>query len=392
MAVVDSSGAIHCRACRRRYPAASIVKAMLLVAELRRLAAGGGQLTAGDRSLLGEMIRVSDNASATRIYLRVGDQGLYRLAAAMKMRGFGVNGHWGNAEITALDLARFFARIDRLTPAKYQDYARRLLSSVVHSQAWGIPEVSRPRWRTRFKGGWVSTPRGELLHQVARLQRGGRSVAIAVLTDGNPTHAYGRATLRGIAARLLGPTRASTSRVMGVRRGNGTLKVVAGGSDIIGSGPPQRFVVEIEQGLPIDTRAFAASVVRVLSDRRSWRATGVALRRVDRGPVSFRITLASPQTADRLCAPLRTNGRFSCFMRDRAVLNLRRWRHGAASYDRDRARYRAYMVNHEVGHALGHGHEMCTAPGRPAPVMMQQTKGTAPCRPNPWPAPDGAGA
>lgn len=196
-AVVDSVGTIHCRSCRRPYRAASLVKAMLLVAELRRLASGSGQLTAGARALTGAMIRVSDNASAMSIYLRVRDTGLYRLAEAARMRSFGVYGHWGNAEMTALDQARFFARIDRLIPAGYRGYARRLLSSVVASQAWGIPEVSRPRWRTAFKGGWVSTPRGELVHQVARLQRGARSIAIAVFTDGNPTHAYGRATIPG---------------------------------------------------------------------------------------------------------------------------------------------------------------------------------------------------
>jgi hypothetical protein len=384
-AVVGSSGRVQCHACRRRYRAASVVKAMLLVAELRRLAAGGGQLTAGDRALLGAMIRVSDNASALSVYLRVGDEGLYRLAGAARMRGFGVYGHWGNAEITALDQARLFARIDRLTPARYRGYARRLLSSVVASQAWGIPEVSTPRWRTAFKGGWVSTPRGELVHQVARLQRGERTMAIAVLTDRNPTHAYGRATVRGIAARLLGRASVATMGAPGVRRGNGRLKAVAGSSGVIGSGAPRRFLVEVEQGLGIDGRAFAASVVHILADRRSWRGTGVALRRVDRGPVSFRVALAGPRTADRLCAPLRTNGRFSCFLRGRAVLNLRRWRHGAGPYGRNRARYRAYMVNHEVGHALGHGHQGCAEAGRRAPVMMQQTKGTAPCKPNPWP-------
>jgi hypothetical protein len=43
------------------------------------------------------------------------------------------------------------------------------------------------------------------------------------------------------------------------------------------------------------------------------------------------------------------------------------------------------MVNHEVGHVLGRGHAFCPAAGAPAPVMVQQTKGVAPCRPNPWP-------
>jgi len=69
------------------------------------------------------------------------------------------------------------------------------------------------------------------------------------------------------------------------------------------------------------------------------------------------------------------------------VLNLARWVTGAPSYAGRLTEYRQYLVNHEVGHTLGRGHERCPGPGRPAPVMLQQTKGLAGCARNTWPYP-----
>ena len=168
--------------------------------------------------------------------------------------------------------------------------------------------------------------------------------------------------------------------------GEGELAVVSGSSAPLGWGPVWRFRVEVEKGLPIDPRAFAARVVDVLSAPRGWgRLRGIAFQRVESGPVSFTVALAGPALTDRLCAPLVTNGIFSCYMAERAVINFRRWMHGASSYGGDLAAYRVYSINHEVGHALGESHAFCAGAGRRAPVMMQQTKGVSPCRPHPWP-------
>jgi hypothetical protein len=162
----------------------------------------------------------------------------------------------------------------------------------------------------------------------------------------------------------------------------GRLVTVPGRSRVRGRGPPLRVAVEVEGGLHIDRVAFAERVVRILGDRRSW---GRSVRRVPGRRAGVRVALVRPATADRLCSPLRTNGIFSCAQGGRAVLNTRRWRRGAEAYRGSLGAYRVYMVNHEVGHLLGHGHVSCPAAGAPAPVMMQQTKGVAPCRPNPWP-------
>lgn len=183
-----------------RFGSASVSKAMLLVAYLRR--AGRRHLSATERALLRPMIVVSDNNAADAIYRQVGGTGLYAVARAAGMHKFSDVGHWANAQITAADQARFFLRIDRLVPAAHRSYARKLLSSIVDPQRWGIAVVARRhRLKAFFKGGW----RPGITHQVALLQRrhGGGRIALAVLTSGSPSDAYGHETIERIAARVL---------------------------------------------------------------------------------------------------------------------------------------------------------------------------------------------
>lgn len=192
-----------------------------------------------------------------------------------------------------------------------------------------------------------------------------------------------------------GPTTAAVHREPSpgsdryVNAGSTRLVVVAGTSRVYGSGPLRRYMVEVEAGIGEDPRAFAAFVERTLADRRSWGHAGaLSLQRVDSGPVAFRVTLASPATVDKYCAPLDTKGYTSCYDgRGRAMLNQARWETGVQFYADDLTTYRQYMVNHEVGHALGHGHQQCPAPGALAPSMQQQTLGLQGCRRNAWPYP-----
>ena len=164
-----------------------------------------------------------------------------------------------------------------------------------------------------------------------------------------------------------------------------------GRSPTVGTGPLRTYSVEVEEGIPIDPAAFAASVDATLADPRGWTAPGdVSLQRV--GPddrPGFRVRLATPGTVDAHCAPLQTNGIYSCRQGADVMINVRRWLQGAAESLLSLADYRHYVISHEVGHALGHGHVGCPGPGEVAPVMLQQTKGLDGCRPNPWPYPQG---
>jgi hypothetical protein len=168
--------------------------------------------------------------------------------------------------------------------------------------------------------------------------------------------------------------------------GSGKLTRVPGQTRAFGTGPLIRYRVEIEEGLPFDPAEVAKVVDETLSDPRSWAAAGRArFMRTDDDDVDLRIIVASPATTDELCEPLGTGGELSCRIDDRVALNAKRWAFGAEAFGDDVENYRHYLVNHEVGHALGEGHRDCGGEGELAPVMMQQTKGVGACLPNPWP-------
>jgi beta-lactamase class A len=179
----------------RQFPSASVLKAMLLVADLQR--------PHPDKSLLRPMITRSDNAAASRVLGIVGTKGLYKVAKRAHMTRFkAVTPVWGNSLVTASDQSRFFLHIDELMPARNRAYGMKLLASIVPSQRWGIGQVAPAGWRLYFKGGWGSGT-GRVDHQVALLTRGDDRVSIAMFTYGDGTHAYGKETLRGLAKRLL---------------------------------------------------------------------------------------------------------------------------------------------------------------------------------------------
>jgi hypothetical protein len=188
-----------------------------------------------------------------------------------------------------------------------------------------------------------------------------------------------------------------TPQVLGaetyVEQGAGTVSVVDGTSAVAGSGPLQRFVVEIEDGIGVDGATFAAAVEATLSDPRSWGGGGrMSFQRVGAAEAAasqyeFKVSLVSPGSMERYCPGVGTGGYTSCRYGERAVINLARWATAVPHYDGDIETYRHYVVNHEVGHALGNGHVGCPGPGQVAPVMLQQTLGLDGCVKNAWPYP-----
>ncbi|WP_341275012.1 DUF3152 domain-containing protein [Streptomyces kasugaensis] len=178
----------------------------------------------------------------------------------------------------------------------------------------------------------------------------------------------------------------------------GTFTTVGRDAKAPGRGQVLRYRVDIEDGLPLDGALFADAVHKTLNDDRSWAHDGRrTFQRVGSGHADFVITLASPGTTAVWCAKSgldTSEENVSCdsAATERVMINAYRWAEGATTYSRDELfAYRQMLINHEVGHRLGHNHEGCTKQGALAPVMMQQTKFLTTkgltCRPNSWPFP-----
>ena len=155
------------------------------------------------------------------------------------------------------------------------------------------------------------------------------------------------------------------------------------------AGTLRRFHVAVEEGMGITAADFAGAADRVLGDERSWIAGGgLRLQRVPRtATAEFTLYLASAGTSERMCAQggLDTDRYTSCRLPGRVIINADRWFMAIEGYGAPLSVYQDYVINHEVGHQLGQGHEACTGAGKPAPVMQQQTLGLDGCVANSWP-------
>jgi hypothetical protein len=222
----------------------------------------------------------------------------------------------------------------------------------------------------------------------------GAAILVAALLSGCGTRAAGSAPGTAPPSPPHPPSTSSAPRPVAVTypsEGGGTFTAAGAEAPPPRQGAVLRYRVLVEKDIKgIKAGTFAAAVRATLADPRGWTASGDrSFRRVGRTePRDFTVYLVTPGTRDKLCQDI-PDGYTSCRNGDLVVLNVARWVKGVPGYGAPLSAYRQYLVNHEVGHRLGHGHERCPAKGRAAPVMQQQTLGLHGCRPNPWPYRDG---
>ncbi|MBQ6396311.1 DUF3152 domain-containing protein [Candidatus Saccharibacteria bacterium] len=136
-----------------------------------------------------------------------------------------------------------------------------------------------------------------------------------------------------------------------------------------------------------DFEEFREKVSETLSDGRGWRRAGLAFIEVEKNP-DFLIILSDTAHLD---ATSGCSGDLSCTTwNNEVIINDLRWREGTETSRRAGMETRDYqhmVVNHEVGHWLGHyAHETSCPNGGPAPIMLQQSTGLRGCDAfNAWP-------
>ena len=170
--------------------------------------------------------------------------------------------------------------------------------------------------------------------------------------------------------------------------GTGTFSTAHASGHASGHGHVRRYKVEVEGGITLSAGDAAHEIEGILAAPRGWTADGHdAFQLVSSGQADFVIKIATPDTTDAICgsAGLLTHGEVNCDVGPTVVVNLKRWMLGSPEFDGPIHDYRALIINHEVGHRIGHGHEGCPGAGKPAPVMMQQIKGLHGCVANAWP-------
>lgn len=124
-----------------------------------------------------------------------------------------------------------------------------------------------------------------------------------------------------------------------------------------------------------------------LNDARGWTRTGVKFQEIASGG-NFTLILSEAQYLPSYWSGCSTQ--YSCRVGRNVIINDDRWAGMSDSYiavDAALRDYRHMVINHEVGHFLGHAdnERVCAGAGQLVPLMQQQSIDLRGCRPNPWP-------
>jgi Beta-lactamase enzyme family len=204
--VYDKSEDLNCWLnATTRFDSASVVKVTILGTLLREAETQHRPLTSSEVRLARLMITQSDNSAASALWAHVGRGRLrYFLGrAGMKQTQLGPGGYWGLTQITAHDellLMNLLMYPNTVLDAASRAYALNLMAQVIPSQRWGVPAGAPTDLTAHVKNGWLPlATHGWRIHSIGCFTGHQRGYSIVVLTEDNPTMAYGITTIERVA-------------------------------------------------------------------------------------------------------------------------------------------------------------------------------------------------
>ncbi len=175
------------------------------------------------------------------------------------------------------------------------------------------------------------------------------------------------------------------------------------------------YSIAVAKNIDFAAEEFKNIVQYILQHNKGWKSYGYDFEYCENSKESktlknsknetpkkhVHITLCNPEDVKKACG----TSTLSCYdpSTDKIYINYRNWNGGSKS-DLSTADYRIYVINHEMGHALGFEHTKCPAlvdaakycslasnlGTNSASIMQQMSKGPehiAPCKSNMWPLP-----
>ncbi|MFB4313490.1 serine hydrolase [Actinomadura sp. 21ATH] len=190
-----------------RFVTASIMKVDILASLLLQRQREKRGLSAGERAIAAEMIRLSDNRAAQTLYSAAGNgAGVARSNKRLGLRETTpYPGVWGASKTTPADQVRLMnALVSPRSPlsAANRRHVLDLMGSVDGEQRWGISAAARPGERVAIKNGWVPLRlqgTGWAVNSVGRITARGHDFLVAVCTQGHPSMESGVETVEHVA-------------------------------------------------------------------------------------------------------------------------------------------------------------------------------------------------
>jgi beta-lactamase class A len=185
-----------------REQTASIVKVDILATLLHERQSRGG-IGAGEGAVAQGMIEASDNDDATDLWdAEGGAPAVQAFDDEAGMTQTTANLAWGLTTTTPRDQLRLLRLVmlrNRLLTTPSRVYEYELMDHVIASEHWGVSAGLAATATVALKNGWLPRPAGWQVNSVGQVRGSGRHYLLAVMTDQDPTEAYGIATIERIS-------------------------------------------------------------------------------------------------------------------------------------------------------------------------------------------------